>query len=65
LYGLDQGVTQDYVTAQMWLNIAAANGDSAAADSLGIVSRQMTATDIFEAQRQARVCLESGYRDCR
>jgi uncharacterized protein len=65
MYGLGRGVPQDYVTAHMWYNIAAANGNRTAADNRDIVVRRMTAADISEAQRRARVCLDSGYRNCR
>jgi uncharacterized protein len=65
MYGLGLGVPQDYVTAHMWLNIAAANGHSSAADGRDAAASLMTAADISEAQRRARVCLDSGYRNCR
>jgi len=55
---------QDYVTAHMWLNIAAANGDATAGDRCNIAARAMTAAYISEAQRRARVCMGSGYSDC-
>jgi len=63
-YNNGQGVPQDFVTAHMWYNLAAADGVSVAVDARNAVARLMTAADISEAQRQARVCLESGYSDC-
>ena len=64
MYYLGEGVTQDYVTAHMWANIAAAGGEDTAAANRDIVASQMTAEAIAEAQRRARVCMESGYQDC-
>ena len=64
MYDTSQGVPQDYVSEHMWFNIAAANGADRAAKGRDILAKQMTAADISEAQRRARVCVESGYRDC-
>jgi len=64
MYTNGQGVPQDFVTAHMWYNLAAADGVSGAVDARNFVARMMTAVDISEAQRRARVCLESGYSDC-
>ena len=64
MYYLGESLTQDYVTAHMWANIAAAGGNDTAAANRDIVASQMTAEAIAEAQRRARVCMESGYQDC-
>ena len=63
-YFSGQGVPQDHVSAHMWLNIAAANGAENAARNRNILANWMTATDISEAQRRARVCMASSYQDC-
>ena len=59
-----QGVPQDYVTAHMWYNIAAANGHEYAAKNRDFLGPKMTPADISEAQRRASVCVESDYQDC-
>lgn len=64
MYHQGLGVPQDYVTAHMWFNIAAANGQRFADINRDVVANQMTPADISEAQRRARVCMESGYRTC-
>ncbi len=64
MYGVGHGVRQDYVLTHMWINIAAANGNNKAADAREMVAGWMTPTDISEAQRRARVCMESNYQDC-
>ncbi len=63
-YYTGEGVPQDYVTSHMWFNIAAANGADDATANRDTVANQMTAADISEAQRRARVCMASGYEDC-
>ena len=57
-----EGVPQDYVTAQMWLNLGAANGntDNGLRDC---IAEHMTRDEIFDAQCRARVCLASNYQN--
>jgi TPR repeat protein len=64
-YGFGEGVPQDYVIAHMWSNIGAANGnaDGARLRDEYLVPK-MTPSDISEAQRRARVCMESNYQNC-
>lgn len=64
LYRLGEGVPQDYVASYMWLNISAASGLEIAADNREITAQLMTAADISEAQRRARICMDSGYQEC-
>ncbi|WP_344301739.1 tetratricopeptide repeat protein, partial [Streptomyces murinus] len=59
-----QGVPQDYITMHMWFNLAAVNGNDRAAKNRSIVASQMTADAIAEAQRRARLCIDSNYQDC-
>ena len=53
-YGTGQGVAQDYKSAHMWLNIAAANGYSDADKGRDIVAKKMTPSQIEKAQDMAR-----------
>lgn len=63
LFGL--GVPQDYATAHMWFNIAAANGHSDARSIRdSIENDHMTAAVLFDTQRRARMCMDSGYHEC-
>ena len=64
VYGLGQGVLQDYVTGHMWANLAAANGSELEAAFRGLLADQMTGEQIAEAQHRARVCMDSNYTDC-
>lgn len=64
MYAQGGRVTQDNVTAHMWNNIAAANGFDPAAELRDTLARRMTLAEVTEAQRRARVCVESGYQEC-
>ena len=65
MYTNGEGVAQNYLLAHMWANIAAANGSEKAVDARERLDRMMNSTDIAEAQRRARVCMESNYLDCK
>lgn len=54
LYSSGTGVTQDYVTAHKWMNLAAALGRSGAAEAREVLSLLMTPEQIAEAQDAAR-----------
>ena len=64
MYDNGLGVPQDYLAAHMWVNIAGANGDDLAGSKRDAIAEKMTSADISEAQRRARVCMESNYTDC-
>jgi uncharacterized protein len=68
MYNTGRGVPKDDVTAHMWLSIAAKNGTpdtfADAAMDRAFVEIEMPDTDISEAQRRARECINSGYQDC-
>jgi TPR repeat protein len=53
LYCLGREVEQDYVAAQKWFNIAALKGSTEARHYRCKISREMTVSQIAEAQRQA------------
>jgi len=54
VYEEGQGVTQDYVQARMWFNLSAAKGNYIARESRDRLAKQMTPTQIAEAQKLAR-----------
>ena len=64
MYDDGKGVIHDYVSAHMWFNIAGANGEWRGLQYLDYLEKRMTAEDISEARRRARVCSDSGYKDC-
>ena len=64
MFGLGFGVPQDHISAHMWLNIAAANGNEDALEGRNTAAKVMTTADISEAQRRARICMESNYQNC-
>ena len=64
MYANGQGVPQDYVRAHMWLNLAAAQGDSVAVKNRDLAAKIMTAAQIAEAQKMARECEQRNYKGC-
>lgn len=54
MYCLGREVERNYVTAHKWLNIAAIKGSQDARRCRCEISREMSAAEIAEAQRQAR-----------
>jgi uncharacterized protein len=56
-YCLGRGVAQSNVEAHKWFNIAAMKGSNDAKFYRCDISREMSASDIVEAQRQARALL--------
>jgi TPR repeat protein len=64
MYGLGQGVSQDHIRAHMWFNIAAINGDANSAKGRALAAQQMTPQQIAEAQRMARECMNSNFKNC-
>jgi hypothetical protein len=53
MYYNGQGVTQDYVQAHMWLNIASANGDANVRKVRDIVANVMSPKQREQAQKLA------------
>ena len=64
MYANGDGVAQDYVTAHMWFNIAAASGSEKARENREMTAEMMIAEAIAEAQQRAKACMESNYKDC-
>jgi TPR repeat protein len=54
MYERGYGLPQDYVLAHLWLNLAAANGDETYKRDRDSVAKNMTASQIAEAQKLAR-----------
>jgi hypothetical protein len=48
----------------MWFNIAGANSSEYGVTNRNGLAENMTPADISEAQRRARVCMNSNYQDC-
>jgi hypothetical protein len=53
MYELGMGVTQDYVQAHMWFNIASANGNANARKNRDIVANKMSPKQLEQAQKLA------------
>ena len=64
MYAKGEGVIQDLVIAHMWSNIAASQGNEKGKKNREILVKQMTASQIEEAQRLARQCVRNNYKGC-
>ena len=64
MYYQGLGVIQDLVYAHMWVNISASNGDKGGKKLKDLLSKQMTPSQIQEAQRLARECVKKNYKGC-
>jgi len=64
MYGTGQGVIQDNVYAHMWGNIAASNGNENGGKLRDFVAKEMTPSQIAEAQDLAQECEKKNYKGC-
>jgi len=64
MYENGYGVSQDYVSAHMWYNLAGSNGYKLGAENSDYAAKFMTPAQIAEAQRRAKVCMKSNYKNC-
>jgi TPR repeat protein len=64
MYRNGEGVPLDNVKAHMWFNIVAANGNNKAIMNRDKLLAKMTSADITMAQRMARECMASNYKNC-
>jgi TPR repeat protein len=64
MYQFGEGVLQDNVTAHMWYNIGAANGNELGGTNRDSIAEGMTPSEISKAQQMARDCMSSGYQNC-
>ena len=64
LYGDGEGVTQDYVRAYMWSDIAALQGHEAAKFNRGVFAGKMTRSQLELAQALSKECVKKNYKGC-
>ncbi len=62
--GLRYSVTQDFVRAGMWLNVAGAQGYPRADEFWAAIAVRMTKDQVVKAQALARACIASHYKQC-
>ena len=58
-----KGVLQDLSPAHMWHNIAVANGYLSSV-SRDRVADKLSSSELVEAEKRAKRCMESKYKDC-
>ncbi len=64
MYRKGEGVARSSARAFMWFSLAAARGDAKAKAELHEVSKDMTPSEISQAQAMMQACEASNYRDC-
>ena len=64
MYRYGEGVPEDYINAHIWFNLAGVNGYQEWVSQRMFLSVDMTPDARVEAQRLARVCMESDHQDC-
>ena len=64
MYYKGLGVTQDYTRAHMWWNIAGSLGNKFALETRDEIAKEMTPSQIENAQDLARECVAKNYKGC-
>lgn len=64
MYENGLGILQDNLMAHAWYNIASANGSNTASELRDLIAKNMNQADIAIAQKIARECLASNYKNC-
>ena len=64
MYYAGDGVLKDRAAAYMWFSIAALKGHAGAAKNRDITARQLSSSGVEDAQKRAKRCMVSDYKDC-
>lgn len=64
MYREGLGVPQNYLHSHMWFNIAASLGLEGAREEREKIAKKMTSEEVSEAQKRARECVASNYKNC-
>ena len=64
MYGNGAGVTQDYINAYIWGDVAETNGHGNGGKVRDPVATRMTPAQIAEAQKLACECVRKKYKGC-
>lgn len=64
MYVMGDGVLQNHKLAHMWLNISSSLGEQESSNLRDTVANEMTKTQIEQAQRMAKRCVDSNYKSC-
>ena len=64
MYMNGRGVSQDSLKAHMWGSLAVVNGESRAGALRDEAAKQMTPSQLSQAQAMAQQCRASNYKDC-
>lgn len=64
MYARGNGVPRDDLTALVWFKLAVNNDFEFAVPEREVLAQSLTSAEVAEAERRARICMSSGYRDC-
>jgi TPR repeat protein len=64
MYAEGKGIPQDIVLAYMWFNLSAAQGLEDAIANRDKAGSMLVPADLADAQKRARECLASDYKNC-
>ena len=64
MYAKGRGISQDAVKAYMWESLALLNGEAKAGTLLDEIAKQLTASQISQAQALAQTCRAANYQTC-
>jgi TPR repeat protein len=64
MYAKGRGISQDAVKAYMWESLALLNGEAKAGALLDEIAKQLTQSQISQAQGLAQMCRASNYQTC-
>jgi TPR repeat protein len=64
MYEHGDGVKQDFISAYMWFNIDAANGNAHAVKASDAVVKKLTKAQMRIAQKRAKACQTNNYKNC-
>ena len=65
IYTVGKKTLQDFERAHMWFNIAASKGHKRATMLRNRLTSKLPSEALLNAQKKARLCLESDYVQCR
>ena len=65
IYVDGEGVPQNFILAYMWYEIGAARGFQDSRENRDRIAKMMEKKSIEEAQKKAKICIKSEYKNCK
>ena len=64
MYAKSYGIAKDLVRAHMWYNLSGSKGNEKGSKNRDLLTKEMTPSQISEAQDMAKECLKKNYKNC-